>query len=392
MIPLLKSIRHIGICVVRWILSILIPIKNDKILFQSIPDYSDNCRAFSDFLIENTTYHIYWSVKEACNYQSNDRITFIETDGGRYLIDKIRFIYHTVSAKFLFSTHEAFLFANTHRQKYICLWHGTPLKKIAVLQNPNNKNYLSNASFILCSSKYYVPIMARCFGRREDIILPLGYPRNDWLFEESSILSDLGISVGKDEKLVTYLPTFRRTSAESEGDSKKDVFSSGLFDFYDKSNLMKLNDYLKKIGVVLVVKPHPADVNQLEYNVLSNVAILPQSYLSEKDLQLYHLLHYSDALLTDFSSVYADYLNLDRPIGFLLSDISDYSSNRGFIFDNPLDYLPGVKLFNEADLIAFLEDVSNNVDVTKHERDNQSYIYNDYRAGNSKRLFDYLGL
>ena len=53
------------------------------------------------------------------------------------------------------------------------------------------------------------------------------------------------------------------------------------------------------------------------------------------------MLGSSDALITDYSSVYFDYLLLDKPIGFTVDDMELYIKDRGFIFNNPEEYMPG---------------------------------------------------
>ena len=153
------KIRTLGLKLTRLLLSYIIPVKKGKIIFESFPDYSDNARAFSDYLIENSAYTLIWSVEGAEKYENSARIRFIERNGGETIIGKLKFIYETVSSQILVSTHGAFLYANKRKQKFVCCWHGMPLKRIAVWQNPENKNYLNNTSYILSTSKYYIPIL-----------------------------------------------------------------------------------------------------------------------------------------------------------------------------------------------------------------------------------------
>lgn len=361
-------------------------------MFESFPDYSDNARAFSDYLISNTEYNLIWSVRDINKYQSTERIRFVEKDGGKSLLGKMRFVYDTLSSQFLFSTHGSFFFANPQKQKYVVLWHGMPLKKIARLQNEGNKNYLNNASYILSTSRYYVSIFQECFGKKKDEILPVGIPRNDLLFHDNNSLDILGIEKNEGEKLIFYLPTFRKAIGNADIDTEENVFNS-ILDITTKDSRERLNSFLRNKKIKMVVKPHPSDVNILEEHRLSNLVIIPHNVFAEKDIQLNHALHYADALLTDYSGVFIDYLNLDRPIGFVLTDITDYTQNRGFLFDKPLDFLPGMKIFTGEDFYKFCEDLHNGEDEYKSERERLQYIYNDYRDDNNcKRLSDFLCL
>ena len=55
---------------------------------------------------------------------------------------------------------------------------------------------------------------------------------------------------------------------------------------------------------------------------------------------MYVLLRNADALITDYSSAYFDYMLLNRPIAFTVEDIEEYRKKRGFVFDNPFEYMP----------------------------------------------------
>ena len=49
-----------------------------------------------------------------------------------------------------------------------------------------------------------------------------------------------------------------------------------------------------------------------------------------------------------------DFLLLNRPIGFFVSDFEKYKESRGFTFKKPLDYMPGEIIFTTKDLITFI--------------------------------------
>lgn len=385
-----RYIRHQILELVRLLLSYIIPVKKGKIFFQSFPDYSDNARALSDFIVSNTDCNVYWAVNNPEHFLNRGKIIFVKNNDGN-IMDKLRYVYHTVSAQYLFSTHGAFLYANKKRQTFVCCWHGMPLKKIAQWQNPDNKNYLNNARYILSTSKFYIPILCKCFGKNEAEILPTGYPRNDWLFQESDVLDVLEFQIKKDEKLIMYLPTFRRQAGDYKADSNNDILKNGCIDFTSEEAISKLNLFLIEHKLKLIVKPHPKEINQLNVKRMSNILVIPHQYFLDSDIQLNKVLHYADALITDFSGAFVDYLTLNRPIGFVLTDLDEYNENRGFVFYDPLEKMPGMKIFNEQDFKRFCIQIAKGLDEYIGERAKLYHVYNDYADGdNCERLAKYL--
>lgn len=74
---------------------------------------------------------------------------------------------------------------------------------------------------------------------------------------------------------------------------------------------------------------------------LSNVLVFSDADFAAEGIRLYDLLARSDALITDFSSVFADYLLCDKPIAFDISDIDVKSDGlRGFVVDDPCNICP----------------------------------------------------
>jgi CDP-glycerol glycerophosphotransferase (TagB/SpsB family) len=73
-----------------------------------------------------------------------------------------------------------------------------------------------------------------------------------------------------------------------------------------------------------------------------------------------------DAMISDYSSIVYDYMLLDRPIAWALDDMEEYQLP--FLMENPLEYMPGEKLYCFADLLRFLEQVKRGEDPYRLER------------------------
>ena len=129
-----------------------------------------------------------------------------------------------------------------------------------------------------------------------------------------------------------------------------------------------------------------------EYN-LSNVKSYTNEKLLKEKTELYSILGVSDALITDFSSVYFDYLLVNKPIAFELADKKAYENGRGFLVENPLDYMPGHKIYNVDDFLKFITDLVNDNDIYKNERDILCDKIHKYKDGkSSERILKMLGL
>ena len=91
--------------------------------------------------------------------------------------------------------------------------------------------------------------------------------------------------------------------------------------------------------------------------------------------------------------MYFDYMLLDKPIGFVVSDISEYDSQRGFVFDNPVDFMPGDIITSGDELLKFAEDIINHRDNYKEQRQTLCRIFNTYDdAQNCKRVLEAAGI
>lgn len=367
------------------LISFIIPKNDKKIIFASFPSFSDNAWALYEHMIRRSkykNYHYYWLVRDnfiSTKVNSNTRFIKQSKRIDLYLI----YLFHVFTAKYLFSTHNVFVEANPRLQVSVLLWHGSPLKRIYNLIEGNKNVSLNNHyTYFLSASETYESILIKSFGCQFNNMLTLGYPRNDLLFQESTILEELDIDKTSFTKMIVYMPTFRDENGEKCFKTINNHVKE-IIELSNKNELIKLNLFLKEKKVLMVVKIHPFDSRKIENFNLTNIKIASNETLRIKGLQVYNLLKYSDALVTDYSSVFCDYMVLSRPIAFIVSDIESYQSIRGFVFENPIDYMPGYIIKSMADLKTFVCDIINNVDKSHEKRTCLQSIYNKYTDGNA---------
>ena len=147
---------------------------------------------------------------------------------------------------------------------------------------------------------------------------------------------------------------------------------------------------MKEHNEILIVKLHHLqDTSYFENMILSNIYYIFDSQLKSHNLQTNDLLVNADILLTDYSSVFYEFLLTDRQIGFLLGDFEDYS--RGFLMDDPLSEMPGEKITSVQELFDFFDDFENGIDRYKEDRQRikeKVFRYDDNQ--NCERLYNWL--
>lgn len=358
----------------------LFPKNSHKVMMASNPDFSDNARALFDYMInqkEFEEWEFVWVVKQGFCKPKESKARFILNSDSAFSKDGLIYYYHLFTSKYLFCTHSHFVAANPKKQVSVCLWHGTMLKRICAMnEREKNQPRKDQYRYFVSSSKFYVDFFCKSFLCKSEQVLISGYPRNDFLFQDTNILSGLGIDKACFDKIVVYMPTFRTPVGRSYTDS--DARVQTCFNLDDKSSMLALSNRLKNQNMLLVVKWHPADTRQgLSIN-MPNIMFVNNYFFATCGLQVYHLLHYADALITDYSSVFCDYMLLDRPIAFDIADMESYADNRGFVFDKPLDYMPGYIIKNGHDLNVFIDDIANGVDKSANKRHELYSVYNDF--------------
>lgn len=142
-----------------------------------------------------------------------------------------------------------------------------------------------------------------------------------------------------------------------------------------------------------MIKKHPFQLGWSENEEgFTNIRYVTEKLLEEKEVFLYSLVGVCDGLLTDYSSIAVDFILLNRPIGFVLTDYELYEKARGFVFEKPLDYMPGEKIYNFTELQGFFEHVGDGKDLFAEERQRLLPVMHNPTENYSARLAETLHL
>ena len=357
------------------------------IIFESHTDFSDNTKVLFNYLVDhnfNQKYKFIWLVEHPDQFKHINipNVTFIQLNPHKF-IPYCKMFYYVYRAKFGFFSHRLPKVKPNHGETFINLWHGSGLKKTT------HVNMSLNVDYIHCSSDFFKKLRIKNYGYKEDMIQCLGNPRNDLLFsgERDYILETL---YGKTyTKYIIWMPTFRKKKNGTLEFSDQDH----CFTFIEFCNnhMESLNEFLMIYDTLIIIKPHPMEnYEMITGSNFSNINILTNNNLANKNIELYTLLGNSDALITDVSSVFIDYLLLNKPIGFVIDGLNNYQY--GYHVDNPIDYMPGNLIENYHDFKDFIEDVIHHRDSYKQARNETNNLFNEYKNDFSKRIVKYYNL
>jgi CDP-glycerol glycerophosphotransferase (TagB/SpsB family) len=291
-----------------------------------------------------------------------------------YYSKSLRGIYYCLRGKMYFFDNYSkdICFWLSGRAIKYNFWHGIPLKKIQMdnifdkVRHPENKakqlywslRRLSDekpSHYVLTTSNFLKPIFKSAFQTDKVEVYP--YPRNEYLItneiqniylcDEDKVLSRIN-KEHSNKRLVMYMPTFR----ESE---KK---------FFDVVELGRFYSYLEDSNILLIVKLHPKSKLKEQFQKITSdtVVVLPAEY------DPYPFLKSCDMLITDYSSIYFDFLLLDKPIIFFNYDLEDYlSESRELYFDYD-KFTPGIKAKTMDELEIAIDNAINQDEQWKKER------------------------
>jgi len=236
-----------------------------------------------------------------------------------------------------------------------------------------------NTDYVICNSDFD----ASYFMRHELLddlpfpkFVPIGHPRNDFLVSNACNVTLIGkerrkLGIPEGYRVFLFAPTHR----------EKDEFNARFLDLCF-SEIEKLDRCFSDNRIILLFRPHYSSAD-IRGHKFQNVRIAAsRDFPDPRPLMLA-----SDVLVTDYSSIYVDYLLLQRPIIFYQKDVAFFQEIRGLVVDpeNPL-HMPGPKIDRLSDIL----DVGER-DFMKYDLNaSRSFFHNHYDDRATERLANFL--
>lgn len=379
-----KIVRYFGYILFRpiWWLERLVPRSKNIWVFGAWygQKYSDNSKWLYEYVLEhNPEIKAVWITKNRDVYkklQFQNKLVAMSTS--------FKGAWWCLRAKYALLTSAQLdvnrFFLNGCKQ--VWLWHGMPLKKILncadellsvskfhkTFSNIFNPYQRFNPYVTLTSSSFFTKFLEPAFSLPRTRILETGLPRCDVFFtnKKEKYVEDLRKEF-KDSKIFLYMPTFRMSSRMDGTPFNPFVQKFG----FSKNEFTK---FLEEQNIVFLFKPHFVDSDVSIENYSKRFICLDDNYYED----LYVLLNSVDYLITDYSSVFFDFISTKKPIFLLTFDYNEYISNSRSHFFNMKDEMTGIVCNNWNEFYSSYEE--NRWNKINFSRNNK---FSEFLDGNS---------
>jgi CDP-glycerol glycerophosphotransferase (TagB/SpsB family) len=222
----------------------------------------------------------------------------------------------------------------SRRKTFVNLWHGMPVKRL----DPAPPVAQRQTDVLTVTSPLHGTNLRRTWGLDPSVVAVTGLPRNDAMLRAAGRpRPEVLRAWAGDAPVVVWLPTYRRSVV---GEAREDGHDFDNDFQLPGATRARVDALAERLGVRVVVKVHPMAPLHSGGNRWS-LDVWDDHDLAAHGLTLYELLGHADVLVTDYSSVWVDYLLLDRPMVFTLADLDEYAASRGTYFTPLPDHLPG---------------------------------------------------
>lgn len=351
--------------IITLFLGLLIP-KEKKLVSISSHNgeyYKGNAKALFEYLEKDgylTAYYFIRNLKKVRELSKKHRNIC-------YLYN-LKSILTLLRSKTIIITHSSGDFygvcINPFIQNIIHLHHGGGSRKTKYLckENENGflKTYFERKRYWAVSSDFTRYFFAAREGLDARKVFVTGMPRNDILFKHKS-------NSRKSIKNILYAPHWIE-------EGYKNIFSFSDF------KINTLQNFLEKYGFHLYVRFHPHGYKEIkkEYKYLFKLEKV-HDISPDKLEDVQDIFHEIDLIITDSSSIYLDFICINKPVIFIQCN-----------FDFPLSkdiYCPGPMVNSFEDLINKILEYSNLEDKYENKRKNLINLLNNYTDGGScKRI------
>jgi len=360
--------------------------KFQRFVLIGFPDTESSIIEVANYIVENYKMPVYLKVEQMPLNIS--KYSFINPHVK--LIKKGLFFWLTfMTSKYIFFTHGATINNFSKRQVVVNIWHGILFKKVGILIGSNP----IFANLTVATSEFTQKMFSEAFGVPLKDVIVCGYPRNDIMIRANknkiNILDNLCVNLLSYSNIVIWLPTYRKSI---KGNIRLDGKEVGNPFYIENFDIYKFNEILKNNNSICIVKPHPMAPKYNDITSLSNLLFIDDNWILYNNITLYHLLGCCDILISDVSSVMADFLLLDKPIICFSNDILEYGNSRGFYFEDIDNWLPSKVINQQEDLFIYLNYLlKTGIDSYEIKRKNiKNEFFTFFDAGSTARLMQHV--
>lgn len=237
--------------------------------------------------------------------------------------------------------------------RHVQLWHGLSIKEIGFRNLPGGRGLGPHLARVLATCGRFASFVGTTASNEGDWrrwlafehYAPVGYPRTDVLHREPAGPDLANVDLAAYERarstraaghrVYVYAPTFR------DAERGRWLLNAGLG---------QIAQAIAARGDCLLVNLHP-----VEAPMAADLAkALPGVSFVQPRTDIYPLLAHSSALITDYSSLIFDYLQVDRPILLFRPDHERYVQHSRKLFDHRLAQLPGPVAHSAPELVQQL--------------------------------------
>lgn len=229
---------------------------------------------------------------------------------------------------------------------HVSLWHGTPLKKIGydntgwekvlvVSKKQRIKNFFlpyvnrkTDKDIYIVSSDEVKKKFETAFKARSNQIYIKGQPRNDVFIRPygNEYICDLK-SKHPGAKIACYLPTHRNFGTTDNNPLTPET-------------LLATDNFLRQHNIILILKPHFHEMKHYIHMAgeFTNIILGTDKEIFSDP---YSFLPYCDLLISDYSSVFVDFMCSNKPVVMFPYDLEEYLKSDAGLYYEYEDIAPG---------------------------------------------------
>ena len=189
------------------------------------------------------------------------------------------------------------------------------------IESANTERNFLQANYLLSPNEHHTKMYTEAYklkGIYEGKIIENGQARTDTIFnaDRNEVIKSLrysGVNVDENKKIIMYAPTWKGNSfsnPQADGEEYEKLYN-------------KVCEVIDTSEWQVLIKPHQAVFDKIKDDEkLKGCLVSPRLDTNE-------VLSVTDVLVSDYSSIFFDFLVTDRPIMFYIPDLEEYKDTRG---------------------------------------------------------------